>query len=67
MRLADFKLIDKTEGALTWRIVERIQKVVEEMPKNPMNYFSSIVSQSRTNSIVIDLDVVKKEISINKF
>ena len=67
MRLADFKLIDKTEGALTWHIVERIQRLVEEMPKNPMNYFSSTVSQNRTSAIVVDLDVPKREILINKF
>jgi hypothetical protein len=67
MRLADFKLIDKTEGALTWRIVERIQRIVEEMPKSSMSYFSSTVSQNRTNAIVIDMDISKREISINKF
>jgi hypothetical protein len=67
MKLAEFKLIDKTEGALTWRIVERIQRIVEEMPKNSMNYFSSTVSQNHTNSIVIDMNIPKREIAINKF
>ena len=66
MRLAEFKLIDKTGGALTWRIVERIQKMVEQMPKNSMNYFSSTVAQTKSNSIVVDLDIQNRELTINK-
>lgn len=66
MRLAEFKLIDKTGGALTWRIVERIQRVIEGMPKNSMNYFSSTVAQTKANSIVVDMDIPHKELVISK-
>lgn len=67
MRLAEFKLIDRTEGALTWKIVERMQRTLESIPKNSMNYFSSTIAQNQNNSIVIDMNIPKREITINSF
>jgi len=66
MRLAEFKLIDKTGGALNWKIVERIQQMVEQMPKNSMNYLSSTVAQTKFSAIVVDLDIKNRELTINK-
>jgi len=66
MRLAEFRLIDKTKGALTWSIIERIQRVIEEMPKNSMNYFSSTIAQNKTKSIVIDMNISNRELIITK-
>ena len=65
MRLAEFKLIDQTKGALTWRVIERIQRTLEALPKNSMNYFSSTVAQNHVNSITVDMDLQNKEITVN--
>ena len=65
MRLAEFKLKDYTEGALTWKIVERIQQTLDTIPKNSMKYFSSTIAKSQGNSIVIDVNVPNQELSIN--
>ena len=67
MRLAEFKLIDRTEGALTWKLVERMQRTLESVPKNSMNYFSSIIAKNQNNSIMIDINVPKREIIVNTF
>ncbi|NVM29333.1 MAG: hypothetical protein HWN65_10880 [Candidatus Helarchaeota archaeon] len=67
MRLAEFKLIDKTQGSLTWKIIERMQKTLESIPKNTMNYFSSTIARNQSNSIVIDMNIPKREITINSF
>lgn len=66
MRLPEFKLIDKTSGALTWSIIERLQRMVEELPKNSIKYLSSTVAQSKNSSIVIDMDISKKELIISR-
>jgi hypothetical protein len=66
MRLADFKLIDRTQGALTWKIVERIQRLVEDTQNNQVRYFSSIVAHTQQNSIIVDMNLQNKEIIINK-
>ncbi|MFX1293827.1 MAG: hypothetical protein ACFFD2_03055 [Promethearchaeota archaeon] len=65
MRLADFKLIDHTHGILSWKIIERIQKTLESIPKNSIKYFSSTIKQNRNLSIVVDMDIPKREITIN--
>ena len=65
MKLAEFKLIDRTQGALTWKIVERIQKTVEEFPDNQMKYFSSMVAKNQGQSVVIDMNVPNREITVN--
>ncbi len=66
MRLAEFKLIDKTRGALTWKIIERMQNTLESISnKNSMNYFSSIIARNQTNLITIDMNIAKREITIN--
>ncbi|MHA1266414.1 MAG: hypothetical protein ACTSRS_14365 [Candidatus Helarchaeota archaeon] len=65
MRLADFKLIDKTQGALTWKIVERIQKTLEGLPKNSMHYFSSTIAHNPGHTIVVDMNILNREIVIN--
>ena len=67
MKMAEFKLIDHTNGALTWRIVDRIQKTLQDMPKNTLHYFSSTVAQNQGNAIVIDMNVPKREIIISQY
>ncbi len=67
MRLADFKLVDRTQGSLTWKIVERMQKTIESIPNNSMNYFSSTIMQNQNNSLVIDMNIPKREIVINSY
>ncbi len=65
MRLAEFKLVDYTQGALTWRIVERIQRTIETMPGNSIKYFSSTIVQKPDYSIVVDMNIPNREITIN--
>lgn len=65
MHLAEFKLLDRTQGALTWKIVERIQKTLESMPQNSMKYFSSTIARNSDHSIVIDMNIPEREITVN--
>ena len=67
MRLAEFKLIDKTQGRLTWKIVERMQKTLESIPNNSMKYFSSTIANNHNRSVVIDMNIPKREIVINSY
>ncbi|HUY00921.1 MAG TPA: hypothetical protein VMV49_15270 [Candidatus Deferrimicrobium sp.] len=66
MRLADFKFIDRTQGALTWRIVERIQRLVEETQENQIRSFSSMIAHNQYNSISVDMNLRNREIIVNK-
>ncbi|MHA1357356.1 MAG: hypothetical protein ACTSQI_02930 [Candidatus Helarchaeota archaeon] len=65
MRLAEFKLNDQTKGALTWKVIERIQRTLNALPKNSMKYFSSTVARNQTTSVIVDMDLQNKEITIN--
>jgi hypothetical protein len=65
MRLAEFKLIDKTQGALTWKIVERIQDTLDGLGRNSMQYFSSMISRNAANKIIVDMNIPQREITIN--
>lgn len=67
MRLAEFKLIDKTKGRLTWQIVERMQKTLESIPNNSMKFFSSVIAHNQNGTIIIDMDVPKREIVLNSY
>ncbi|MHA1652197.1 MAG: hypothetical protein ACTSYB_18600 [Candidatus Helarchaeota archaeon] len=65
MRLAEFKLVDQTNGRLTWKIIERIQRTLEAMPKNSIKYFSSTIAQSQNSAIVVNMNIPEREIKIN--
>ena len=65
MKLAEFKLIDYTQGVLTWKLIERIQKTLQSIPQNSLNYFSSTIAQNQSNAVVIDMNLPKREITIN--
>lgn len=67
MRLAEFKLIDKTQGRLTWKIVERMQKTLESIPNKSMKYFSSTIANNQNRSVVIDMNIPKREIVVNSY
>ena len=65
MRLAEFKLVDYTKGALTWKIIERVQRTLETVPKNSISHFSSTIAQNCNGSIVVDMNIAQREITIN--